>query len=352
MSKTLGQGVYQPRDNFQNELDTVEFPDPSIGKGVIVPRVGDRKESSMYSTLKAFLEQGWPTDILCGEELLVLQEPSLQPSTLLQPPSNFTALDPRAFLYLLASLSWSERLDKLDKASKQLSFHEIRTTKSAQQFYKLNDDLHSYRKELDTLKEHVTSLSKNLPLYLENYLDDFLVVKQRHTVSLPDQLKLILERAKDLDKFLIDSFQILTSSVSVYESEQSSRQNELSILITVLAFIYVPLTLVTGIFGMNIVQAPSGFVWWSPLVALSVVVAFTAMITMAALKGVKLWRHDKGPGTGRSEGPASGYNDGRARLKTWDRATGATSKDAVNELGGTRKRHRGWDWRTRNDDLA
>lgn len=144
----------------------------------------------------------------------------------------------------------------------------------------------------------------NLPLCLEGYLDEFLVMKQRHTTSLLEQLKLMLNRTKDLDNFLIDSFQILTRSVSVYESDQSSRQNELSISITVLAFIYVPLILVTGIFGMNIVQAPNGFVRWSPLVALLVVVRFTAMITMAALKGVNLWRHDKGPGTGRSKGPA------------------------------------------------
>lgn len=146
----------------------------------------------------------------------------------------------------------------------------------------------------------MTSLSKNLPLYLEGYLDDFLVIKQRHAASLPDQLKHMLDRTKDLDTFLINSFQILTSSVNVYESDQSSRQNELTILITVLAFIYVPLTLVTGIFGMNIVQAPDGFMWWSPLLALLVVVAFTALITKAALKGVKLWRHNEGHRIGRS----------------------------------------------------
>ena len=263
----------------------------------------------------------------------------MQPSTLPQPPSKFTALDPRAFLYLLASWSCSERLDKLDEASKQLSFHEIRNTKSAQQFYKLNEDLHSYRKELDTLKEHVTILSKNLPLYLEGYLDNFLVVKQRHAASLPEQLKAMLDRTKALDKFMINSFQILTSSVSVYESDQSSRQNELSILITVLAFIYVPLTLVTGIFGMNIVQAPNGFVWWSPLVALVVAVAFTVMMTIAALKGKKLWRRDKR----HSEGQASDGNDGEARLDTssiWERATGISSKNDLDELEQGRRTSR------------
>lgn len=183
----------------------------------------------------------------------------------------------------------------------------------------------------------MTDLSKDLPLYLEGYLDDFLVTRQRHTASLPDQLKLLLERTKDLDKFLIDSFQILTSSVSVYESDQSSRQNELSILITVLAFIYVPLTLVTGIFGMNIVQAPNGFVWWAPLVALLMVVAFTFLITMLALEGVKVWRKHRVRGTGRSGRPASGSNDDEARIgkvSAWERATGLMA------------------WRKRKDNLV
>jgi hypothetical protein len=281
--------------------------------------------------------------MLCGEELLVSQELDFRSLRLLQPPSHFTALDPRAFLYLLASWSWSERLDKLERASKQLSFYEIRDTKSAQQFYKLNDDLHRYRRELDTLNEHVTNMSKNLPVYLEGYLDDFLVIKQRHTASLPDQLKLMLDRTTNLDKFLIDSFQILTSSVNVYESDQSSRQNELSILITVLAFIYVPLTLVTGVFGMNIVQAPNGFVWWSPLVALLVVAAFTGAITMIALKIVKKWRHSKGRGAGRPESLASDDDDDEAhlgRISTWKRATRLIrSKDSVDELEQGRRRN-------------
>lgn len=97
----------------------------------------------MYATLQAFLEQGWPVDILCGEEVSIPTEWTLRLATIRQPQKRFTALDPRAFLYLIASWTWSERLEKLDRASKQLSFYKIRNTKSARQFYKPNDDLHS-----------------------------------------------------------------------------------------------------------------------------------------------------------------------------------------------------------------
>jgi hypothetical protein len=88
-------------------------------------------------------------------------------------------------------------------------------------------------------------------------------------------LREILNRAGKLDKLILGDFQILMSSVS-------ARQTRLATGIAVLAFTYVPLTLVTGIFGMNI-KGQDGFVWWAPIVALVAVVSLTVGLLLLAL---------------------------------------------------------------------
>ena len=68
-----------------------------------------------------------------------------------------------------------------------------------------------------------------------------------------------LEEALELEKFLMETFQLLMSSVSVQEAKLSVKQGQLSnrqslqaTQLTILASIYVPLSFVTGIFGMNL----------------------------------------------------------------------------------------------------
>ena len=104
--------------------------------------------------------------------------------------------------------------------------------------------------------------------------------------------KHILERAKELDELLMQSFQLFMSSMSVQDSHESIRkahesiqQTRRAIMVTVLAFIYVPLTLVaTGIFGINISQASNGFLWWAPLVAFVAVAVFTIPLYLIATR--------------------------------------------------------------------
>ena len=69
------------------------------------------------------------------------------------------------------------------------------------------------------------------------------------------------------------------------------RQAQRATLLTILAVIYLPLTLVTGIFGMNIRQIDSATTeFWAALVGLAVI----AGITVAGCYGYKHWRdgHD------------------------------------------------------------
>jgi hypothetical protein len=55
-----------------------------------------------------------------------------------------------------------------------------------------------------------------------------------------------------LEKFLRDSFALPMSSISVMEAGSINEQAQQGQMITRLTFLYVPLSFVTGIFGMNV----------------------------------------------------------------------------------------------------
>jgi len=74
----------------------------------------------------------------------------------------------------------------------------------------------------------------------------------------------------------MDSFTLLMSSISVMEAGSIKEQAQQGQMITRLAFLYVPLSFVTGIFGMNVKEINgSPLPMWVPLAAFLVVSACT-----------------------------------------------------------------------------
>lgn len=75
-------------------------------------------------------------------------------------------------------------------------------------------------------------------------------------------------QANVLEKFLMDSFTLLMSSISVMEAGSIKKQVQQGQMITRLAFLYVPLSFVTGIFGMNAKEINgSPLPMWVPVAA-------------------------------------------------------------------------------------
>ena len=78
----------------------------------------------------------------------------------------------------------------------------------------------------------------------------------------------VMGQANVLENFLIDSFTLLMSSISVMEAGSIKEQAQQGQIITWLAFLYVPLSFVTGIFGMNIKEIDgSPLPMWAPVTA-------------------------------------------------------------------------------------
>jgi hypothetical protein len=76
--------------------------------------------------------------------------------------------------------------------------------------------------------------------------------------NLPGILEDLDERVNAMAKTVNEEIQVVIGSVQVEDAKIMKRQTEVTVVLAVLAAIYLPLTLVTGIFGMNINEINQG----------------------------------------------------------------------------------------------
>ena len=278
---------------------------------ILLPGLFQNTDGGIFESLAAFVRNDWHLDILCGEEELL---PTYDPNEPASAPkegivrSHYAALNPQAFLFLVSSFLWGSNMNFLEIKGKCISFLDIRNLDSTDGTM-INSELNDCREDLDYLIEAVTFIDQITPADLAAYYDEFPRIRWRHkdTYCSPiDHHKRILERARTLEKLLIDSFQMLMSSVSVQQAALGNEQARVSAAmaaastelgaasavqaaaatrIAALAFVYIPLTFMTGIFGMNIRignEDPKGFIWYAPLITLGVAIVFTAALWYAA----------------------------------------------------------------------
>lgn len=179
-----------------------------------------------------------------------------------------------AFLHIMASSTWIANLRYLDSEIKRISFEDIRRPT-----IHINDQLHQCRQNLATLREDVAYTKDYMP---PRVISAFDVIRkgERSYRNLPDEaMHKLLEEASVLDGFLMNTFQLLISSISLLDSETSIQQAHSAKKLTWLAFVYIPLSFVTGIFGMNIKEINGASVqWWVCVTVLVIVVTFTLCI--------------------------------------------------------------------------
>ena len=233
-----------------------------------MPELLGTSKTGLYESLKLFSQDPWRTGILCGEQKL---PPTYEDYARGHTGSDdsapshsklYTALDPQAFMLMLSSALWERNLQYLGNQLNIINISRLRNAKDMDEMVRINEMLYDCREDLGTLVSQVEHTKTHMPAYLAIYYESFPTMRHRHQatyMSPAGHLPEILKRASKLDKLILDDFQILMSSVSVREGHESTRQTKLATGIAVLAFVYVPLTLVTGIFGMNI-KGQEGFV--------------------------------------------------------------------------------------------
>jgi hypothetical protein len=254
--------------------------------GVEMPQLYhvSQNQYSVFENLKTFCQHSW--------HLRVLFDYREHSKGHYKINASQDVLPCHPLIYLLVSCLWEENLRYLDKEIKRISFREIRNPK-----LEINSELHDRREDLAHIKAGLIETAMYIPAEVKEYFARHPLWTSSSRIRI-DNWKRLIEEATKLEAFLMETFQLFMSSVSVQDSRLSIEQSSLSIdqarrgsQLTFLAFIYVPLSFVTGIFGMNIQQINgSGLNIWVCFVALVPVIFVTLLVFLA----VKLYGSRKG----------------------------------------------------------
>lgn len=196
-------------------------------------------------------------------------------------------------LYLMATSAWMRNLASHKAEIEQIAFRAIPRQPDLQ----MNTQLHRYREQLADLTNELEDMAKWMPPSVREGPRKYFDKCDLSHVSLAEQAgERLLEDARALDTFFMDTFELLMSTISVMAAESGLREARSAQKLMWLASTFLPLTFVTGIFGMNInVINDSPTPWWACLIALVAASAFT----MAVLKTFETQNHSVRARAGR-----------------------------------------------------
>lgn len=224
------------------QQDSLRFP-YSVNRGGLIVLPNASEQQSLFDTLdNIFCQHPWHLDF-------VLAGPRIFPGV--------------PILYLISCSVLQTNLKELERSLFQISYIEL-----ANPDWRLTGRLHDLRRRLAQLRAVVAETSEYEPSSVEEFFrahqaQDCLRVDISHGYEFyrtPRQrLSSLSQRADFLYGLAVESFNILLGTVAVLGSEESRKQTEeslkqtrQSILLTILATVYLPLSLATGIFGMNL----------------------------------------------------------------------------------------------------
>lgn len=139
------------------------------------------------------------------------------------------------------------------------------TQETLQAIHNLKRDMIFLRKSVWPLREVVSSLERGESPLIHETTGIYLRDVYDHTIQVIDTI----ETLRDL----------LSGMLDIYLSSISNRMNEVMKVLTIIATIFIPLTLVVGIYGMNFAYMPElGWRWGYPLVLLLMVAIGISML--------------------------------------------------------------------------
>jgi Mg2+ and Co2+ transporter CorA len=235
---------------------TFRLPYANNRGGVLLPQLLSRRAYSLFESLESFFQHSWHLHLLFPTESGVVSSTSL--------------------VYLLARSLWESNISFLTQTIRHISFREIR-----QPSLEINNTLHDLREDLADVK---TGLVETIT-YASDMAKEELGSRQDGKYNYgtrggPIQdLQRIYDEAIKLEAFLMETFQLLMSSISMKDSQTNIEQTRRSTRLTQLAIIYVPLSFVTGIFGMNIKELNGSVLnLWAVFVCVIAVALATAIV--------------------------------------------------------------------------
>lgn len=235
-------------------------------EGLVAPHDLVYNSFSIYSILSLFLSEASHRHCLMTSHL------------------HRRLMDPIALAYCLSAVVHQSNLRGIESRIREIAFRQLKSDDEGDlQLH--SKTLHQQREEIVILQSHVAHAMKSMHPKTRQYLSRLPLESCGHGPLVT--LEEVQRNAADLQRFLMDTFQLLTSTINIKDARLSIEQAARTAMLTQLAAIYLPLTLVTGIFGMNIREItrddPS---WWVCVVALVCV----ALLTSALMWLQSAWR--------------------------------------------------------------
>lgn len=139
------------------------------------------------------------------------------------------------------------------------------TTKTLQKIHKLKGDMIILRRAVWPLREVINSLGRVDPPLINESTKIYLRDVYDHTIQIIDTV----ETYRDM----------LSGMLDIYLSSISNRMNEIMKVLTIIATIFIPLTFITGVYGMNFKYMPELYWPWAyPAVWIIMIVTAIAML--------------------------------------------------------------------------
>jgi magnesium transporter len=130
--------------------------------------------------------------------------------------------------------------DRIEAMEKDLLSHPSHNTLNT--IHKIKRELIILRKSIWPLREAINGLLRSESKLISKQTDTFLRDVYDHTLQIIDNI----ETLKDVSSGMVDT----------YMSNISNRMNEVMKTLTIMATIFIPLTFIAGIYGMNFVNMP------------------------------------------------------------------------------------------------
>ena len=131
--------------------------------------------------------------------------------------------------------------------------------------HKLRRDLIFLRKSVWPLREVISILQKGESSLILKPTNVYLKDVYDHTIQVMDTVETLRD--------------IISGMLDIYLSSASIRMNEIMKMLTIIATIFIPLTFITGIYGMNFRNIPEiKWVWGYPVVLLGMLIIGIVMV--------------------------------------------------------------------------
>ncbi|MHA2151413.1 MAG: magnesium/cobalt transporter CorA [Candidatus Thorarchaeota archaeon] len=149
----------------------------------------------------------------------------------------YTILDLLVDKYFVVLERFGDMIEELEDELIQQA-----TTDMLNRIYKIKRDLLSFRRNIWPLREVVLKMQRDTPTFIEQETNVFLRDLYDHVIRVTDHVETYRES--------------ITGMLDIYLSSVNNKMNEVMKVLTVVSTIFIPLTLMASIYGMNWVWIP------------------------------------------------------------------------------------------------